>query len=143
MFAFLVKDIMLLLRDRSQLLILLAMPFLLIAILGFSLRGIFSGDLEALEMDVALVALDDEAQAVEQIQNEIESMDLQQAENMALKQAAESAKPQTLFISLLESESLNKLITLEKWIKHRRMKAWKKRRLMPSSLFRLDFLKRL
>ncbi|ANU15220.1 ABC transporter permease [Planococcus halocryophilus] len=114
MFAFLVKDIMLLLRDRSQLLILLAMPFLLIAILGFSLRGIFSGDLEALEMDVALVALDDEAQAVEQIQNEIESMDLQQAENMALKQAAESAKPQTLFISLLESESLNKLITLEK-----------------------------
>ncbi|HSJ36826.1 MAG TPA: ABC transporter permease, partial [Planococcus sp. (in: firmicutes)] len=112
--AFLVKDIMLLLRDRSELLVLLAMPFLLIAILGFSLRGIFSGDLEALEMDVAFVTLDDEAQAVEAIQNEIDAMGIPQADAEALKQAAASISPQTLLISLLESENLNGLITLQR-----------------------------
>lgn len=111
--AFLVKDIMLLLRDRSELMVLLAMPFLLIAILGFSLRGIFSGDLEALEMDVAFVTLDDEAQAVEAIQNEIDAMGIPQAEAEALKQAAAAISPQTMLVSLLESENLNGLITLQ------------------------------
>ncbi|MFP8782022.1 ABC transporter permease [Planococcus plakortidis] len=112
--AFLVKDIMLLLRDRSELLILLAMPFLLIAILGFSLRGIFSGDLEALEMDIALVAEEDEAQAVASIQNEIGQMGLPPGQVQALKQAAQSASPQKMLISLLEDENLSELITVER-----------------------------
>lgn len=111
--AFLVKDIMLLLRDRSELLVLLAMPFLLISILGFSLRGIFSGDLEALETDVAFVSADDEAQAVTAIQNDIDALGLPQANAEALKQAAESISPQTLLLSLLKSESLRELITLQ------------------------------
>lgn len=112
--AFLVKDIMLLLRDRSELLILLAMPFLLIAILGFSLRGIFSGDLEALEMDIALVAEEDEAQAVASIQNEIGQMGLPPGQVQALKQSAQSASPQKMLISLLEDENLSELITVER-----------------------------
>ncbi|MGX7595246.1 ABC transporter permease [Planococcus plakortidis] len=112
--AFLVKDIKLLLRDRSELLILLAMPFLLIAILGFSLRGIFSGDLEALEMDIALVAEEDEAQAVASIQNEIGQMGLPPGQVQALKQAAQSASPQKMLISLLEDENLSELITVER-----------------------------
>lgn len=112
--AFLIKDIMLLLRDRSELLILLAMPFLLIAILGFSLRGIFSGDLEALEMDIALVSQEDEAQEVASLQNEIEEMGLPPGETLALKQAAESARPQTMLVSLLKDESLSELVTIER-----------------------------
>lgn len=112
--AFLIKDIMLLLRDRSELLILLAMPFLLIAILGFSLRGIFSGDLEALEMDIAFVSEEDEAQAVAAIQNEIEEMGLPPEQVEPLKQAAESASPQTMLVSLLEDENLSELITVER-----------------------------
>lgn len=114
MSAFLIKDIMLLLRDRSELLILLAMPFLLIAILGFSLRGIFSGDLEALEMDIALVSQEDEAQAVASLQSDIVEMGLPPEETQALKQAAESASPQTMLVSLLEDESLSELITIER-----------------------------
>ena len=112
--AFLLKDVMLLLRDRSELLVLLAMPFLLIAILGFSLRGIFSGDLEALEMDVALVDQDDEAQAVEAIQNEIDAMGIPQPNAEALKQAAASISPQTMVVTMLESENLQELITLQR-----------------------------
>lgn len=110
--AFLIKDIMLLLRDRSELLVLLAMPFLLIAILGFSLRGIFSGDLEALEMDVALVVEDDEATAVERIQAEIAEMDLPPQAAQSLQQTAQSISPQLLLESLLESDGLNDLVTL-------------------------------
>lgn len=110
--AFLIKDIMLLLRDRSELMVLLVMPFLLIAILGFSLRGIFSGDLEALEMDIALVAEEDEAQAVAAVQSEIDEMGLPQEASQALKQAAESASPQTMLLSMLEDENLGEVITV-------------------------------
>lgn len=112
--AFLVKDIMLLLRDRSELLVLLAMPFLLISILGFSLRGIFSGDLEALEMDVAFVSQDDDAAAVDAIQNEIDAIGIPQEDAEALKQAAAGISPHAMLVSLLESESLAGLITLER-----------------------------
>ena len=102
--AFLIKDIMLLLRDRYELMILLAMPFLLIAILGFSLRGIFSGDLEALEMDLALVAEDNEAQGIEAVQSSIDEMNLPPENAQALKRAAESASPHAMLLSLLNSE---------------------------------------
>ncbi|WP_271854072.1 ABC transporter permease [Planococcus maritimus] len=112
--AFLIKDMMLLLRDRYELIILLAMPFLLIAILGFSLRGIFSGDLEALEMDVALVAEDNEAQGIEAVQKSVDGMGLPQEAEQALKQAAESASPQTMLISLLNSEGIRDLVTTER-----------------------------
>lgn len=112
--AFLVKDIMLLLRDRSELLVLLAMPFLLIAILGFSLRGIFSGDLEALEMDIALVSEEDEAQAVASLQDEIEEKGLPPEQAQSVKQAVESASPQTMLVTLLEDENLSELITVER-----------------------------
>lgn len=110
--AFLIKDIVLLLRDRSELMVLLVMPFLLIAILGFSLRGIFSGDLEALEMDIALVAEEDEAQAVAAVQSEIDEMGLPQEASQALKQAAESAGPQTMLLSLLENENFAEVMTV-------------------------------
>lgn len=113
MWAFLVKDILLLLRDRSELLILLAMPFLLIAILGFSLRGIFSGDLEALEMDVALVTEDNEQQALDTIHQEIDSLGIPGSEAETLKQAAVEISPKTMLVSMLESEELRELITLE------------------------------
>ena len=112
--AFLIKDIMLLLRDRYELIILLAMPFLLIAILGFSLRGIFSGDLEALEMDVALIVEDDEAQGIEMVQNSIDGMGLPQESEQTLKQAAESASPQTMLTSLLDSEEISGLVRIER-----------------------------
>lgn len=110
--AFLTKDIMLLLRDRSELMVLLVMPFLLIAILGFSLRGIFSGDLEALEMDIALVSEEDEAQAVAAVQSEIDEMGLPQEASQDLKQAAASASPQTMLLSMLEDESLGEVMTV-------------------------------
>ncbi|MFC4712745.1 ABC transporter permease [Planococcus dechangensis] len=112
--AFLIKDIVLLLRDRSQLMILLVMPFLLIAILGFSLRGIFSGDLEALEMDIALVAEEDEAQAVAAVQSEVDEMGLPQEASQALKQAAESASPQTMLLAMLEDENLGEVMTVNR-----------------------------
>src|SRR5690606_15042133 len=98
----------------SELLVLLAMPFLLIAILGFSLRGIFSGDLEALEMDIALVSEEDEAQVVASLQDEIEEMGLPPEQAQSLKQAAESASPQTMLVTLLEDENLSELITVER-----------------------------
>ncbi len=111
--AFLIKDIMLLLRDRYELMILLAMPFLLIAILGFSLRGIFSGDLEALEMDLALVAEDNEAQGIEAVQSSIDEMNLPPENAQALKRAAESASPHAMLLSLLNSEGIRDLVAIE------------------------------
>lgn len=112
MAAFLRKDLALLLRDRPELLVLLAMPFLLISILGFSLRGIFSGDLEVLETEVALVVQDEEAQAIASVQEEIEALGLAEPQEKAFKQAAETASPETLLRSLLENETLSELIAV-------------------------------
>ena len=64
MLHFLKKDLLLMLRDRSELMLLLLMPLLLIAILGFALGGLLGGGAgNPIHLQAALVLEDDVAAA--------------------------------------------------------------------------------
>ncbi|MCZ0704411.1 ABC-2 type transport system permease protein [Natronobacillus azotifigens] len=52
------KDLLIIARDRAELLVLLLMPFILISILGFALGGLISGNQTMPDINVALVEED-------------------------------------------------------------------------------------
>ncbi|MFC0470009.1 ABC transporter permease [Halalkalibacter kiskunsagensis] len=111
--TFLKKDILILLRDRSDLLILLMMPFILLTILGFALRGLLGGDTEALNMKVALVELDNEQAGVEQFIEELEHMSLPEEVVDELRVAAADVSPLPLLHRTLDDKSLQDMIEIE------------------------------
>ncbi|QDY45458.1 ABC transporter permease [Planococcus glaciei] len=110
MYAFLKKDILVLVRNRTELAVLLAMPFLLIAILGFALSGLLSGNSEALLMEVAIVQEDDEQQGLTRFAEALEKSEMPAAEKSRLKEAAETTSPATLLQEILKGESLSSLV---------------------------------
>ena len=111
MYAFLKKDILVLFRDRTELAVLLAMPFILIAILGFALSGLLSGDSEVLKMEVAVVLEDDEQQGLERFADELEGAGIPAEAQSGIVAAAEESSPATLLQGILQDESLSSLVT--------------------------------
>ncbi|RNF39560.1 ABC transporter permease [Planococcus salinus] len=110
MWAFLKKDILVLLRDRTELAVLLLMPFILIVILGFSLRGLLMGDTEALNMQVALVQHDDEQAGIEQFTGELEAAAVPDQAAEQLEAAAGQVSPSSLLQSVLSSPELEEML---------------------------------
>ncbi|MBM7095089.1 ABC transporter permease [Bacillus sp. H-16] len=105
MFSFILKDLRILIRDRTELLILLLMPFILIGILGFALRGIFDGDTASLEMDVAVVQIDEEEAGIEMFLDELEQRGVPQEQLLDLESAArETMNPSEILRTMLEEE---------------------------------------
>lgn len=111
MYAFLKKDILILLRDRTELAVLLAMPFILIAILGFALSGLLSGNSEVLSMEVAIVQEDDEEQGIDRLAEELGKSGIPAEAQNGLMQAAEATSPSSLLQGILTDESLSSLVT--------------------------------
>ncbi|MCM3611573.1 ABC transporter permease [Planococcus sp. MERTA32b] len=111
MFTFLKKDILILIRDRTELFILLAMPFILIAILGFALSGVLSGNTEVLSMDVAVVQEDDEEQGLERFEEELAASGVPADAQNEIIAAAEESSPSSLLQEILNDEGLSELIT--------------------------------
>lgn len=112
MYAFLKKDLLVLFRDRTELAVLLAMPFILIAILGFALSGLLSGNSEVLSMEVAIVQEDDEQEGLDRFAEELMKSNMPiQAQNGVLA-AAEESSPSSLLQEVLKGESLSTLITV-------------------------------
>lgn len=111
--AFLKKDLLLIWRDRKELLLLLLMPFVLIAILGFALSSMMdsSGDLQ---MKVAIVNEDSLDQGWEEFQQDIAdeagtpSVD-EQALNMRKEQFAAS-HPLAILNEMLRQEEVQQLV---------------------------------
>ncbi|MDR6224843.1 ABC transporter permease [Desmospora profundinema] len=108
--AFLKKDILVVVRDRTELLVLLLMPFLLIVILGFALRGVMGGDTEALQMKVAIVQQDDEQQGVKRFVKELEERPLPEEVSNHLQQTAVSIRPYTRLQDVLNAEGVSDMI---------------------------------
>ena len=113
MYAFLKKDILVLVRDRTELAVLLAMPFILIAILGFALSGLLSGNSEVLSMKVAVVQEDDEQRGLVQFSEELEKAGMPAEAQGGLKAAAEETSPSILLQEVLQDENLSSLVTAE------------------------------
>lgn len=111
MYAFLKKDILILIRDRTELLVLLAMPFILIAILGFALSGLLSGNSEVLSMEVAIVQEDDEQQGLDRFAEELGNSGMPADAQNGIMASAEESSPSSLLQGILKDESLSSLVT--------------------------------
>jgi ABC-2 type transport system permease protein len=112
MAPFLKKDVLLILRDRKELAILVLMPFVLIAILGFALGDMINAQAPTLDMTVALVDEEDEAGGFARFEAEVRSAALPEEAKATLLSAAEQVRPQRLLRNMLESPELSELLTL-------------------------------
>lgn len=109
---FLKKDILVLLRDRTELMILLLMPIILIAILSFALRGLLGGETSDFHMDVAFVIEDDEQQGIVEFIADLENTGMPPEVVLELEHAVEEVKPYTMLEQLMESETVSDMITV-------------------------------
>ncbi|MBU9722437.1 MULTISPECIES: ABC transporter permease [Bacillaceae] len=109
---FLKKDILVLLRDRTELILLLLMPVILIAILSFALRGVLGGETADIHLDIGFVMEDDEQQGIVTFIEELESSGMPLEVVQELQYAAEEAEPYTMLIDLLNHESITDMVTL-------------------------------
>lgn len=112
MAPFLKKDILLIVRDRKELAILILMPFVLTAILGFALGDMMNASAPTLDMTVAIVDEENEAEGFARFAEEVRSGPLSDATKAALLATAEQVRPQRLLRNMLESPELSELLTL-------------------------------
>ncbi len=109
---FLKKDILVLLRDRTELMLLLLMPIILIAILSFALRGILGGDTTNFHMNVAFVMEDNEQQGIINFIDGLENMGMPSEVAQELELAAGEVKPYTMLKEFMQDESVRNIVTV-------------------------------
>ncbi|UTR13152.1 ABC transporter permease [Salipaludibacillus sp. LMS25] len=110
MVSFLKKDILVLIRDKSGLLILLLMPFVLTAILGFSLQGIMESDSQTLTLELAIVIEDEVEQGIAQFSAELDHYNLADDTKEQLKATAMSSHPFLILESMLDSGQVSEIV---------------------------------
>lgn len=113
MFNLIKKDFLTISRDRSEVLILLAMPLILIAILSFALGGIMEG--ESLDIDqipIALVIENDFQQDLEDFRKELVEEGLPQEAIEQIMNGAQESDPETIFVDIMTSPEFDGLIDL-------------------------------
>ncbi len=113
MLTFWKKDLKILWRDRTELITILLMPFVLIVILGFALKGLMGGDGSAFEMKVAFVEEDKTEQGITEFSQELQQSSLPNEAKQPLMEAAQSFSPKTILLEVLEND-LSEQIVLEK-----------------------------
>ncbi|WP_117149398.1 ABC transporter permease [Paraliobacillus zengyii] len=110
MWHFLKKDLLVLVRNRTELILLLLMPFILICILGFALRGLMEGNTDTLNMQVALVEQDEAAEGIEQFKNELSQLAMPSEAIAQIDLAATNMLPSDLLVDVLENDSIKNMI---------------------------------
>jgi ABC-2 type transport system permease protein len=110
--TFLKKDILVLIRDRSELIVLLAMPFILLTILGFALRGLLGGDMEALHMNVAIVQNDHEEEGIAQFIEDLKASGLPDEAVETLGATAVEVSPIPMLHQMFSSEEVKEIIEI-------------------------------
>ncbi|UJW56300.1 ABC transporter permease [Bacillus sp. A116_S68] len=110
MVSFLKKDILVLIRDKTGLLTLLLMPFVLTAILGFSLQGIMGSDSQTLSLELAIVIEDEVEQGITQFTAELDRSNLADDTKGELEAMAMSSHPLLILESMLESGQISDIV---------------------------------
>ncbi|WEG15153.1 ABC transporter permease [Alkalihalophilus pseudofirmus] len=110
--TFLKKDILVLIRDRSELIVLLAMPFILLTILGFALRGLLGGDTEALHMNVAIVQNDHEEEGIAQFVEDLRGSGLPDEAVETLGATAAEVSPIPMLHQLFSNDEVKELLEI-------------------------------
>jgi ABC-2 type transport system permease protein len=112
--TFLKKDMLLQLRDYKELALLIGMPLLLIAILGFALGGLGSAEGVTLDVSAALVVEDDQAAGLAAFDEALAAADLPVATRVQLGVAARAIQPVSLLEDMLTSPELARVARVTK-----------------------------
>lgn len=111
---FIKKDLLVLLRNRQELLVLVLMPLVLIAILGFALGGAMAGDAITVSGKVALIDHSDVQKDIDAFAQKVKAKKLPQEAETALIQGANQLHPiQTLVDEVFGSKELKEIVKLE------------------------------
>lgn len=113
-FPFIKKDLLVMIRNRQELLVLLLMPIVLIAILGFALGGVFKGDSPNIHLKVAIINNDNEQEDLQQFIKDIENAGLPTEAETSMKTGAQSLLPVAILTEdVFDSEELKKYFEVE------------------------------
>lgn len=112
MLGFLRKDVLLQLRDYKELALLVLMPLILIAILGFALGSFATTGSVSLDVSAALVVLDDEADGRREFDAALAASDLPAGAKLQLALASRAIQPVSMLEGVLRSEGLADLVTV-------------------------------
>lgn len=103
-----------LLRNPTQLFLLLGLPIILIAILGAALGNVMNGEESTLHAKVAVVEHSDEGEQINQFVNNLKNSGQPQERVKAISKAAKQIMPvKTVKESVFGSEGLKEIVKLE------------------------------
>lgn len=105
MLNLIIKDFLTISRDRSEVLILLAMPLILIIILGFALGGLMDGEEGIAQFPIALIMENDLERDMEDLGDEM---------TREIFTAAQEAEPARILLNILESPELEGMIEVRR-----------------------------
>ncbi|RCW76840.1 ABC transporter permease [Saliterribacillus persicus] len=109
MWNFFVKDVKVLWRDRTELMVMFLMPFVLMTILGFALQGVMGGSSESFEMEVALVVQDEEEEGKEKLEIDLSESQLPEQARSALLEVSNNFSPASILDELLTEDLQDQL----------------------------------
>ncbi|WP_226036626.1 ABC transporter permease [Aquibacillus saliphilus] len=112
MLSFLKKDVLVLLRDRTELIVLLLMPIILTIILGFALKGMFGGGYSESAIEVAIVDENNAEQGVEQFLEDVSQLPIPDQAKTELNEAVMSIEPSTMLKEVFQSEDVSELFQM-------------------------------
>ena len=106
MFNLLTKDVLTISKDRSELLILLVMPFVLISILGFALGGLMNNTSKLEAIPLAVVETGNRAEETAAIIDQLGKAGLDQAAISELLRGVDVNQAMSQMLTELEAEAL-------------------------------------
>ncbi|WP_335872992.1 ABC transporter permease [Bacillus sp. 2205SS5-2] len=114
LWAFIKKELLLFIRNPRELLVLLALPFLLITILGFALGGIMDGERTTLNGKMAIVEHGSETEDFKEWQTYLQELELPNEAQQQLSQAAKELLPMKILKeSVLGSREFQQYMEVE------------------------------
>lgn len=101
------------LRDRSELVALLLMPFVIMGILGTALSGVMEGDTSSIDIQLAVVEEDAQQESIAAFQEQVGNSGLPPEAEEEIAAAAEDMNPARLLNNMLEDPELAEMIHVQ------------------------------
>lgn len=110
---FIKKQVLLMLRNKQELIILLAMPFLLISILGFALGKVMNQGKVDIHAKLAVVEHGNEKEDFSLFLNELKALPIPIEQQQNIAKLAESMLPIATLKNIFDSEELQKVLEID------------------------------
>ncbi|MGP4038546.1 ABC transporter permease [Gracilibacillus sp. D59] len=112
--SFIKKDLLMFLRDRKELIITLALPIIIIAVLNFAFAGLLGSDEEiSMDLQLALVNQDDSENVAQDLQKKlVAESSIDETKAATIAEQANYGDPVQALFGFLKSEDLQELVTV-------------------------------